>query len=102
MKKKMCMLLILIFAFWLSACSKHDSEPCEWCDTTNTTCIEKEDGGKCYVCDEHSKKCIYCGKKVERHYSSPTGMEVFVCEPCYEEDMELMRAVENGEFDNLE
>lgn len=102
MKKKINAILLMICMLMIAGCGKHYNEPCEWCDATNTKCIEKEDGGKCYVCDVHSKKCLYCDKKVEKHYSSPSGMEVFVCDTCYKEDMELMEAVKNGEFDDLE
>lgn len=102
MKKKINIVLFILCILMISGCGKYYEEPCEWCDVTKTKCFEKEDGGKCYICDVHSNKCLYCDKKVQKHYSSPTGMEVFVCNDCYEEDMELMKAVENGEFDDLE
>lgn len=100
MKKCKYITTLIILLLILSGCEKqYFDEPCEWCDEPKTQSVEKEDGGTCYVCDNHRTKCLYCGKKAKKHYSGATGLEVFVCNACYEEDMELREAIENGEFD---
>ncbi len=86
---------ILIFCFLtilFAGCSRDycEDSPCEWCQSEKTRKVDKEDGGICYVCENCYTHCIYCGKKVTKHYSSVTGNEVFTCDECFEIDMQMM------------
>lgn len=95
-------ILSLVLLLGCSGCvgSFNSDEPCEWCQKTKTKEVEKELGGKCYICEDCYTHCVYCGNPVAKHYSSVTGMEVFVCEECYNIDMQMM--IENGVREKIE
>ena len=97
---KIVLSLVLLLGCSGCAASFNSAEPCEWCQKTKTKEVEKELGGKCYICENCFTHCVYCGNSVANHYSSVTGMEVFVCKECYNIDMQMM--IENGVRENME
>lgn len=91
-KNRTCLVAILVLAAICTACSDGgytSREHCDYCGQTPTKAFATSDGGTSYICEKHSTTCVACGGKkgkVTRHFTSGLGIEIFVCEKCYEDN----------------
>lgn len=86
MKKLLFSLLcIILIVMCMSGCGKKQTEArCTTCDRYKMCTEYKNSNGTYYLCESCTTYCRVCQRKAETHYTNSQGIEVFVCNNCYD------------------
>lgn len=93
-KKLTVLVLMFVLALGVVGCASGGiisatyDEPCAWCSASPTNKYTTSNNEDCYVCEECSSSCAFCGREGEmEHYTNLMGIEVFVCDECNDGSM---------------